>query len=138
MGPSVIVGRQGTPYKEISCACSPVKGATMHVAPGCPGPTPVQAQSPSVATTSLPANSSLPCRVGRVKGRGREGRGQSPGGAAPAPFHGCMAPRSGRVTPVQTTQIAPTILSVLGLDPQALQAVQMEKTQVLPGLVVDR
>ncbi len=41
-------------------------------------------------------------------------------------------------TPVQTTQIAPTILSVLGLDPQALQAVQMEKTQVLPGLVVDR
>ena len=30
----------------------------MHVAPGCPGPTPVQAQSTSVATTSLPANSS--------------------------------------------------------------------------------
>jgi hypothetical protein len=41
-------------------------------------------------------------------------------------------------TPVQTTQIAPTILSMLGLDPQALQAVQMEKTQVLPGLVVSQ
>jgi len=29
-------------------------------------------------------------------------------------------------------------LSMLGLDPQALQAVQMEKTQVLPGLVVSQ
>jgi predicted AlkP superfamily pyrophosphatase or phosphodiesterase len=35
---------------------------------------------------------------------------------------------------VQTTQIAPTILALLGLDPAALQAVQMEKTAVLPGL----
>jgi len=37
-------------------------------------------------------------------------------------------------TPVQTTEIAPTILAALGLDPQALQAVQKEKTSVLPGL----
>jgi hypothetical protein len=37
-------------------------------------------------------------------------------------------------TSVQTTQIAPTILSLLGLDPNALQAVQLEGTQVLPGL----
>jgi Type I phosphodiesterase / nucleotide pyrophosphatase len=37
-------------------------------------------------------------------------------------------------TPVQTTQIAPTILKALGLDPQRLQAVQTEQTQVLPGL----
>ena len=37
-------------------------------------------------------------------------------------------------TPVQTTQIAPTILRALGLDPEALQAVRMERTQVLPGL----
>lgn len=35
---------------------------------------------------------------------------------------------------VTTTQIAPTILSLLGLDPNALQAVQKEKTSVLPGL----
>ena len=35
---------------------------------------------------------------------------------------------------VETTQIAPTILQLLGLDPDALQAVQREGTQVLPGL----
>jgi hypothetical protein len=33
---------------------------------------------------------------------------------------------------VQTTQIAPTILSVLGLDPKALQAVQQQQTLLLP------
>jgi hypothetical protein len=37
-------------------------------------------------------------------------------------------------TPVQTSQIAPTILWTLGLDPEALQAVRSEKTAVLPGL----
>ena len=36
-------------------------------------------------------------------------------------------------TPVQTTQIAPTILKALGLNPQALQAVQQEKTRELPN-----
>jgi arylsulfatase A-like enzyme len=35
-------------------------------------------------------------------------------------------------TPVQTTQIAPTILRALGLEPQALQAAQKEKTRELP------
>jgi hypothetical protein len=35
-------------------------------------------------------------------------------------------------TQVQTTQIAPTILEMLGLDPQALQAVVTEGTQTLP------
>jgi hypothetical protein len=35
---------------------------------------------------------------------------------------------------VETTQIAPTILDLLGLDPSALQAVQIEGTQVLPGV----
>jgi hypothetical protein len=34
--------------------------------------------------------------------------------------------------PVGTTQIAPTILKLLGLDPDALQAVQIEHTHVLP------
>jgi arylsulfatase A-like enzyme len=37
-------------------------------------------------------------------------------------------------TGVQTTQIAPTILQVLGLDPQQLDGVRLEGTQVLPGL----
>jgi hypothetical protein len=36
-------------------------------------------------------------------------------------------------TPVSTTQIAPTILSILGLDPGKLAAVQADHTQVLPG-----
>jgi hypothetical protein len=35
---------------------------------------------------------------------------------------------------VETTQVAPTILQALGLDPNGLQAVQMEGTAVLPGL----
>jgi len=35
-------------------------------------------------------------------------------------------------SPVETTQIAPTILKLLGLDPQSLQAVQAEHTQALP------
>jgi hypothetical protein len=37
-----------------------------------------------------------------------------------------------RFQPVETTQIAPTILQLLGLDPQALQAVRIEGTAVLP------
>ncbi len=35
---------------------------------------------------------------------------------------------------VSTTQIAPSILSALGINPSALQAVQLERTQILPGL----
>ena len=37
-------------------------------------------------------------------------------------------------SPVQTMQVAPTILKALGLDPQQLQAVQKEGTSVLPGM----
>jgi predicted AlkP superfamily pyrophosphatase or phosphodiesterase len=37
-------------------------------------------------------------------------------------------------TSVETTQVAPTILALLGLDPHALTAVQIEGTRVLPGL----
>jgi hypothetical protein len=33
---------------------------------------------------------------------------------------------------VQTKQIAPTILKLLGLNPTELDAVKMDKTQVLP------
>jgi hypothetical protein len=36
--------------------------------------------------------------------------------------------------PVQTTQIAPSILALLGLKPHELQAVQAEHTKVLPNL----
>ena len=36
--------------------------------------------------------------------------------------------------PVATTQIAPTILEALGLDPQELEAVRIEHTMALPGL----
>ena len=35
---------------------------------------------------------------------------------------------------VETTQVAPTILKLLGLNPDDLKAVQLEHTQVLPGL----
>jgi hypothetical protein len=39
---------------------------------------------------------------------------------------------------VKITQIAPTILALLGLNPGALQAVRIEHTQVLPGLAIRR
>jgi hypothetical protein len=39
--------------------------------------------------------------------------------------------------PVETAQVAPTILRALGLDPQALQSVQVEYTPVLPGFPLD-
>ena len=41
-------------------------------------------------------------------------------------------------SPVETYQIAPTILAALGLDPDKLTAVQQEGTQVLPGLGLHR
>ena len=37
-------------------------------------------------------------------------------------------------TPVATSQVAPTILRALGLDPESLHAVRVEKTPALPGL----
>jgi len=37
-------------------------------------------------------------------------------------------------TPVASSQVAPTILHELGLDPRSLQSVQIEKTELLPGL----
>jgi len=38
------------------------------------------------------------------------------------------------ISAVETTQVAPTILWALGLDPNSLHAVQVEGTPVLPGL----
>jgi hypothetical protein len=40
-------------------------------------------------------------------------------------------------SPVETTQVAPTILMALRLDPNKLTAVLEEGTQVLPGLDLD-
>jgi arylsulfatase A-like enzyme len=37
-------------------------------------------------------------------------------------------------TPVLTSEVAPTILQALGLDPQDLHSVQVEHTKALPGL----
>lgn len=37
-------------------------------------------------------------------------------------------------SPVATSQVAPTILRALGLDPQALRSVRIEQTKELPGL----
>jgi len=37
-------------------------------------------------------------------------------------------------SPVETAQVAPTILQALRLDPNQLQAVQKEHTQSLPGV----
>jgi len=37
-------------------------------------------------------------------------------------------------TPVSTSQVAPTILEMLGIDPDALKSVRVEHTQVLPDL----
>ena len=38
-------------------------------------------------------------------------------------------------TPVATSQVAPTILQVLGIDPEALNSVRVEHTPTLPGLL---
>jgi hypothetical protein len=35
---------------------------------------------------------------------------------------------------VETSQVAPTILKALGLDPECLDAVKIEGTPILPGL----
>ena len=37
-------------------------------------------------------------------------------------------------TPVLTSQVAPTILKALGIDPRALHSVRVEQTKALPGL----
>jgi len=47
---------------------------------------------------------------------------------------GANAPKQVLSSSVETTQVAPTILALLGLDPHRLTAVQVEGTQVLPGL----
>ena len=45
----------------------------------------------------------------------------------------CFSPRTIK-SPVETMQVAPTILKALGLDPNALDGVRIEGTQTLPGV----
>ncbi|WP_210718397.1 alkaline phosphatase family protein [Amycolatopsis acididurans] len=52
--------------------------------------------------------------------------------------NGPSIPTQVESTSVETTQVAPTILSVLGLDPASLTAVRAEGTQILPGLAAPR
>jgi arylsulfatase A-like enzyme len=40
------------------------------------------------------------------------------------------------LAPVQTTQIAPTILDLLNFDPNKLDAVRLQGTTVLPNIIV--
>jgi arylsulfatase A-like enzyme len=47
-----------------------------------------------------------------------------------------LAPKT-ITSPVETTQVAPTILKALGLDPGSLQGVQTEGTQILPSLFIN-
>jgi hypothetical protein len=49
---------------------------------------------------------------------------------------GTVSPRESGAW-VETTQVAPTVLRLLGLDPDALNAVRIEGTQVLPGIGED-
>jgi len=53
---------------------------------------------------------------------------------------GPMLPEPGRrlEMPVSTTEVAPTVLSALGLDPDALQAVREQQTPSLPGVAWNR
>jgi hypothetical protein len=71
---------------------------------------------------------------------GKQGKIAEHGGDAPAdrdvPILVAAPGGHGRTVdqPVLTTQIAPTILRLLGLDPADLAAVRAEHTRVLPGL----
>lgn len=72
---------------------------------------------------------------------GGKGKIAEHGGMSPDDRHVLLvvapATGSGRTTtvtsPVETTQIAPTILRLLGYSPAALEAVRIEGTQVLPS-----
>jgi arylsulfatase A-like enzyme len=51
----------------------------------------------------------------------------------PLVVSGAATPHGVRVSgPVETTQIAPTILRLLGLNPRSLEAVRVEHTATLP------
>ena len=117
-----------------------------HLSPPAAGLTKVYAGAESAAFYGVPASDP---RVPDIIGIVRYGVVYT-GGKSKIAEHGGDAPqdrdvpilavvpglRNGRVisTPVETTQIAPTILSLLGLNPRDLQAVRIEGTKVLPSL----
>ena len=87
--------------------------------------------------------------AGRRSAQSRDYRGSDPGSQSKQSEHGGFAHDDTNVmlvvsnpsiqpmaihSFVETMQVAPTILSILGLDPNALQAVQIEGTPVLPSL----
>jgi arylsulfatase A-like enzyme len=71
---------------------------------------------------------------------GKQGKIAEHGGAAPQDravplvVSGEAVGGDGEIArePVETTQVAPTILQLLGIRPDALQAVQIEHTRPLP------
>ena len=97
--------------------------AALFGVPACDPRLPTSSASPSTAS-STPA--------GRQDRRARRRRPAGPRRAHP---RGVAGPAARRLigAPVETTQIAPTILALLGLNPGQLQAVQIEHTRVLPG-----
>ncbi|MFI2205453.1 alkaline phosphatase family protein [Streptomyces sp. NPDC020192] len=91
-----------------------------------------------------PGDSRVPDLVGvtqyGVVYTGGKGKIAEHGGAhaddldVPLVVSGAATPHGVRVAgPVHTTQIAPTILRLLGLDPRSLDAVRVEHTRVLPA-----
>ena len=65
-------------------------------------------------------------KIAEHGGHGRAGPPRAAARLRPGLAHGLVT------TPVETTEIAPTILHLLGLDPCALQAVRAQGTPVLP------
>lgn len=59
-------------------------------------------------------------------------RAGSPSTAAPTHRTATFGEREVNSSTVETTQITPTILPLLGLDPNALKAVQIERWRPLP------
>lgn len=58
----------------------------------------------------------------------------SGGGANAAGLIGMVFKAHVVKTPVATSQVAPSILDELGLDPESLKAVRAERTELLPDL----
>ena len=73
--------------------------------------------------------------TGGVKKIAEHGGDHSDDLSVPLVVAGAGTPHTVNGAAVRTTQIAPTILRLLGLDPTALQAVGIEGTQALPGVI---
>ena len=91
------------------------------------------------ARTRCARNRAVRVGLHREAGQDRRARRRQPAGSRRRPGRERRAARARQEwhhrvdSAVETTQIAPTILQLLGLDPQALQAVQAEHTRSLLG-----